>query len=395
MTIEFGPANNLFGGFTENEKRMLAVAVRRVDELEEARRILGGLAGQARAIDSDLKGRGVTDRDVLREAAEAVAATHDLKDTLAGEVHGYRALFGPGGHAAAAVGQYVQLLRNAHAGDVEALNRVQAARREVYEARDARAQLASTAEPNEMRQDDPDRSRRVGIKRTGHEKPHPIDPVMPALQQDLATALPIGFNGRYIRNGNRIVEAGNVQRVVLVDQGAKLQVPREFDAASVRAAVDIAETRNWGGMTVTGHPKFRQAVWLEAATRGIAVNGYRPTQEEQASAERIADRLGRTNAIAENQSVRAFRESSTAAERRKAVLEHPELKKAFAIEASYTRLATRIEGETAQSAFMKRMRENIAVDLAQGRELAEVRLRRPNLKAEYARVRSQEHDRAR
>lgn len=400
MTIETSPANDLFAGFNSDEKRALGVAIRRVEELEETRRITAGMAGQAQAIEGDLKGRGVKDPDVLREAAEAVAATASVQGELAGEVQDYRKLFGPDGKAAAAVGQYAQLLRNAHAGDVNALNHVQAARRELYEARDASAEPQAAqvkdAPPNEITPTIPERTRSVEPDRTEEEKQQLLKATPKAFQEALSTALPTAFADRYFRQGNKFVDARDAKHVILIDHGRKLQLPREFDSESVKAAVDVAEARSWSNMKVSGDNRFRQAVWLEAASRGIAVTGYKATESEQAWATKAADRHGKLNVVSENEAVKAFRDAKTPAERSKAAAVHPELKKAFAIEANYSVVSRQLQGSTTQEAFMKRMRENIAVDLAQGRELADIRLRRPMFKQnEYSRTQQREQDRGR
>jgi hypothetical protein len=486
MTIETSPANDLFAGFNDDEKKMLAVAIRRVEELEETRRITATMAGQAQAIESDLKARGVDDAHVLREAAEAVAATATAQGKLAGEVQDYRKLFGPDGKAAAAVGQYTQLLRNAHAGDVDALNLVQSARRELYEARDASAQERGESEPqgryevrainpstlmastvlatdsalaahaafdgkadrevfdreskrlvgtisweqdgslpawkmrpdfaaavqaerpadravagdaelaNTIERDDPERTRRVQIERNEAEKLRTVDRDDRVLQQDLASALPASFAGRYVREGNKLVDAGNAEHVILVDKGAKLQVPREFDAESVKATVDVAEARGWESMKVSGDAKFRQAVYIEAASRGIEVKGYNPSEAERQWAKDNAAKHRSNNMVMENDVAKAFNDARTPAERRQAAEKHPELKKAFAIEAAYSQLAKQIHGKAGQDAFMARMRDNIATDLAQGRELADVRLRKPMFKdREFSRVQDRDQDRGR
>ena len=410
MTIETSPANNLFAGFNDDEKKMLAVAVRRVEELEETRRITAGLAGQAQAIQSDLKARGVDDGDVLREAAEAVAATASAQGKLASEVDGYRKLFGPDGRAAAAVGQYTQLLRNAHAGDVEALNSVQAARRELYEARDASAQHREGSDAGAARSLQPERETTANtIEQDGPERAKRVDPALVQPDQaavasrddkrpqlDLQHALPESFAGRYVKNGDKWVEAGNAAHVIVVDKGSKLQVPREFDAESVKAAVDLAEARGWSSMKVAGDQKFRQALYIEAASRGIEVKGYTPNEAERKWTAENAAKHQRTNLVMENNVAKAFHDARTPAERRDAAEKHPELKKAFAIEAAYSQLAKQIQGKGGQDAFMARMRDNIATDLAQGRELADVRLRKPMFKdREYSRVQDRDQDRGR
>ncbi len=98
----------------------------------------------------------------------------------------------------------------------------------------------------------------------------------------------------------------------------------------------------------------------------------------------------------ENDVAKSFHAARTPAERRQAAEQHPELKKAFAIEAAYSQLAKQIHGKSGQDAFMARMRDNIATDLAQGRELVDVRLRRPMFKQqEFDRSQQRDQDRGR
>lgn len=63
---------------------------------------------------------------------------------------------------------------------------------------------------------------------------------------------------------------------------------KEINPEVVKAFVAIAEDRGWSGIKVTGTKEFRQAVWLEAARRGLEVNGYTPTETEKAWAEQQA-----------------------------------------------------------------------------------------------------------
>lgn len=406
MTIETSPANNLFSGFSEEEKRWIRVAVRRVEELEDTRRISAGLAGQASAIQADLQARGVGDAQTLREAAEAVAATASVQGRLAGEVDGYRKLFGPDGRAAAAVGQYVQLLRNGRTGDVDALNAVQAARRELYEARDASA-----------------RQRGAGRAHAGQAQVAAAGAAENAIE---AVRLAAGGSGpgggpggpggpgrrpsaperddgslddtqtffsRYRRVADTWVRRDDPSRVVLVDKGSRLRSPYRLDMESVQAMTELAEARGWTAIRVSGNAQFRQAVYLAAASRGIAVRGYTPSEAERRLAADMAERRQRE---AERQARRrergapehgdpergdgkrlaaAYASARTARQRRAAVARHPQLRQAFALELAYLQMARKIQGQPGRDAFMERMRENIASDLAYGRRLPDLRLR--------------------
>lgn len=71
----------------------------------------------------------------------------------------------------------------------------------------------------------------------------------------------------------------------------------------------------------------------------------------------------------------AFLQAATPDDRRAASEKHPHLAQAFALEANYAKLSQGIQGEGAQIAFLERMRENIASDVAKGRPLVDVHVR--------------------
>ena len=54
----------------------------------------------------------------------------------------------------------------------------------------------------------------------------------------------------------------------------------------VKDLVSVAEHRGWDRIQVAGTADFRRAVWLEAAERGIAVRGYKPTERDLGSVHR-------------------------------------------------------------------------------------------------------------
>ncbi|MFD1960562.1 LPD7 domain-containing protein [Novosphingobium panipatense] len=61
--------------------------------------------------------------------------------------------------------------------------------------------------------------------------------------------------------------------------------------------VTVAEHRGWDRVQVAGSETFRRAVWFEAAERGIAVRGYKPTDRDLQELDRIRNDKAR-NSIA-------------------------------------------------------------------------------------------------
>lgn len=195
-----------------------------------------------------------------------------------------------------------------------------------------------------------------------------------AARAQQAIAYPDGFDRRYLRVGERVVDMQDRDRVLMVDKVSRLTTDREFDSETVRLMVDTARARGWSDVVVRGSDEFRKAAWTAAVTQGIDVKGYEPTASERAWAERQRENSA-TKSAASQDVASAFRSAKTAAERKEAVERHPELVRAFALDAAVSSFAKRIQGVDGQNAFQARMREHIAEDLATGRPIVEVRLR--------------------
>ncbi|MCR5879658.1 LPD7 domain-containing protein [Phenylobacterium sp. J367] len=69
------------------------------------------------------------------------------------------------------------------------------------------------------------------------------------------------------------------------DQGRRLTTSRN-DPHVVRDLVAIAKHRGWSSVSVRGHTEFRREVWLLAASAGLEVRGYRPTELDREEARR-------------------------------------------------------------------------------------------------------------
>lgn len=96
------------------------------------------------------------------------------------------------------------------------------------------------------------------------------------------TPPPPSFTGQFTRVANRYYFKDRPDQEAFVDQGERLRT-RHNRSAVAKAMLDLAESRGWDTIKVSGHPDFQQAVWLEASLKGIAVTGYAPTPQEQAA----------------------------------------------------------------------------------------------------------------
>ena len=68
---------------------------------------------------------------------------------------------------------------------------------------------------------------------------------------------------------------GDSSRVAFTESTFRLAT--ETNSPSVaRSMVDVAQTRKWSALRVSGHEDFKRMVWLEASVRGIKAMGYEP-----------------------------------------------------------------------------------------------------------------------
>lgn len=187
-------------------------------------------------------------------------------------------------------------------------------------------------------------------------------------------AVPDRVASRYTVKGKEFRTLQGTQ-VAFVDHGSRLQTNKSFDGYAVQSMVDIADARGWASIKVSGDETFRRAVWMEAASRGIAVSGYKPSEAERQAAESRAARNGRLNRIEENPAVQKFLGAKDSQGRMEAASAHPELKRAFALEAALAKFAEQRLQPGDRESFVARQRENIASDLASGKDLPAIALR--------------------
>lgn len=70
-------------------------------------------------------------------------------------------------------------------------------------------------------------------------------------------------------------------RVAFSDAGKALSTERD-DKATIRAMIEVATSKNWGEVTVSGTDDFRRQAWIEANLNGMKVRGYEPREADKA-----------------------------------------------------------------------------------------------------------------
>ena len=118
------------------------------------------------------------------------------------------------------------------------------------------------------------------------------DEIFTATQGDVKPAVPPEIEKQYLRVGDKFYHPKNTDLVAFEDKGNKLETKSNSEAIA-ESMVRIAEARGWDEIKVSGSETFRKEVWLEAASRGMHVKGYTPSEQDKAE---LAKRLSETEA---------------------------------------------------------------------------------------------------
>ena len=91
--------------------------------------------------------------------------------------------------------------------------------------------------------------------------------------------VPQSVRDRFVQDGHRFFFPDGAS--AFKDLGRRLTTASE-NTQVVHSLIQIAHSRGWTEVTVTGTERFRQEAWRQARLEGLAVRGYRPTDMEQA-----------------------------------------------------------------------------------------------------------------
>ena len=100
--------------------------------------------------------------------------------------------------------------------------------------------------------------------------------------------VPQSVRDRFVQDGHRFFFPDG--KPAFRDLGRRLTTVSE-NTQVVRSLIEIAHSRGWTEVTVTGTERFREEAWRQARLAGLGVRGYRPSDAEQAQLVRA---LGRT-----------------------------------------------------------------------------------------------------
>jgi hypothetical protein len=91
--------------------------------------------------------------------------------------------------------------------------------------------------------------------------------------------VPQSVRDRFVQDGHRFFFPNGDP--AFRDLGRKLTTVSE-NTQVVASLIEIAHSRGWAEVTVTGTERFRQEAWRQARLAGLQVQGYRPGDAEQA-----------------------------------------------------------------------------------------------------------------
>jgi putative DNA primase/helicase len=91
--------------------------------------------------------------------------------------------------------------------------------------------------------------------------------------------VPQSVRDRFVQDGHRFFFPDGAP--AFKDLGRRLTTVSE-NTQVVHSLIQIAHSRGWTELTVTGTERFRQEAWRQARLAGLGVRGYRPSEAEQA-----------------------------------------------------------------------------------------------------------------
>lgn len=91
---------------------------------------------------------------------------------------------------------------------------------------------------------------------------------------------------------SKFYEKSNPVAVAFEDRGKSLSSSRD-DNKTIAAMVAVAKSKNWNEIQVKGTEDFKRKAWLEAASQGIKVKGFKPTERDLAALEAKQEEMSR------------------------------------------------------------------------------------------------------
>lgn len=204
---------------------------------------------------------------------------------------------------------------------------------------------------------------------------------------------PASLLARYTLRGNEVINK-RTEEVAFVDDGRELRAKGDVGKDIIDAMLDTAASRGWAPIKVFGTQAFKAAIWMEAASRGMDVTGYKPSPQEElvaaqnrainGPANRIEAGTEATKAKQEalkdltpaQELAKAFQDATTVKLQAKAAKQFPELGQAFALLAAFQKgIAQPGLSRQESKDFTEQFKDLIASRLESGKPLPTVEVR--------------------
>lgn len=117
------------------------------------------------------------------------------------------------------------------------------------------------------------------------------DEIFTARQAPVKPIIPADIEQKYLRVGDKFYNSKNTDLVAFEDKGNKLETKSNSENIA-ESMVRIAEARGWDEIKVSGSESFRRDAWIEAASRGMHVKGYNPSEQDKVALAQRTKELG-------------------------------------------------------------------------------------------------------
>jgi hypothetical protein len=181
------------------------------------------------------------------------------------------------------------------------------------------------------------------------------DEAFTARQSDRKPVVPPDIEKQYLRVGDIFYHHKNTDTVAFEDKGNRLETKSNSENIA-ESMVRIAEARGWDEIKVSGSETFRKEVWLEAASRGMHIKGYSPTELDKVE---LANRISKSETNKIEKGNKPFRARENDAEEAKPDSQNKKAAEAFANQTATDAVKTypELAGAVAAVAAMEKKAE--------------------------------------
>lgn len=344
-----------------------------------------------------------------KATGQGVDAKTDKQMALA-DARDFRRIQNPGWQESAAV----QMAENTNTNPAYQAALEKAAPKVAQEVKDAQARatinlntVAPYIEKQQLAGEEAKAAKPAVNEKSSTDNKVESDEAFTARQSDGKPVVPPDIEKQYLRVGDKFYHHKNADTVAFEDKGNRLETKSNSENIA-ESMVRIAEARGWDEIKVSGSETFRKEVWLEAASRGMHIKGYSPTEQDKVE---LANRVSKSETNKIEKENKPFRAREKEAEKAKpdsqnkrvaetfanqsatdAVKAYPELAGAVAVVAAMEKKAEADGLNPQQRAVVSaRIRQNVVNSIERGdipkvkiKEDIEVK-REPKEEREYAR----------